>query len=56
MEMLEAVRDKLSDVEYRRAKHCVGEDIRTLAAVEALKRGDYASVGEGVSEWCALVV
>ena len=46
MEMLEATRAQMSDLVYRRARHCIGEDQRTLGAVEALKNKDYATVGE----------
>lgn len=35
----------LSTVSYNRAKHVITEDQRTLGAVEALKRGDFATVG-----------
>ena len=45
MEMLEATRAQMSDLVYRRARHCIGEDQRTLGAVEALKNKDYATVG-----------
>ncbi len=36
----------MSDLVYRRARHCIGEDQRTLGAVEALKNKDYAAVGK----------
>ena len=36
----------MSDLVYRRARHCIGEDQRTLGAVEALKNKDYATVGK----------
>ena len=45
-EMLEAGREKLTDVEYRRARHVVSEDARTLAAAEAIRAGDYEKMGE----------
>jgi len=44
--MLEATRTQMSDLVYRRARHCIGEDQRTLGAVEALKNKDYAIVGK----------
>jgi galactokinase len=40
----------LSEVAYRRAHHCITEDIRTLTAVEALKKGDYVTVGKNMTE------
>lgn len=43
--MLEKVKAQMPDVVYRRARHCVGEDQRTLAAVQALKDKDYKKVG-----------
>lgn len=50
MEMVESLKDNMSDVVYRRACHCVSEDIRTLATVEALRNQDYAAVGRYMSE------
>lgn len=38
-------RDLLDDVLLRRARHVVEEDVRTLAAAEALEHGDAARVG-----------
>jgi hypothetical protein len=52
MEMVDELKSKMSDVVYRRARHCVGEDKRTLAAVEALKAGDYKTVGESAERVC----
>ncbi len=50
METLEASKDKLVDEEngdrlYRRARHVVGEDVRTLKMADALVAGDWATVG-----------
>lgn len=47
MEMLEACRDHpdMTPLVYRRARHAIGEDRRTLAAVEALRVGDFESAG-----------
>jgi len=36
LEMIDAAKGELSDLSYRRAKHCVTEDKRTLATVEQL--------------------
>ena len=46
MGMLENVKEMMSDLVYRRARHCISEDQRTLAAVEALKEKDYKKVGK----------
>jgi phage terminase small subunit len=43
--MLEEVKAHMPDVVYRRARHCIGEDRRTLATVQALKSSDYEKVG-----------
>jgi galactokinase len=45
MDMLEAARDKLTDVQFRRARHVVTENARTLAARAALEGGDLAEAG-----------
>ncbi len=45
-ELLEARRGQLSDVEYRRARHVIGEIARTTAAADALKAGNWPRVGE----------
>lgn len=43
---LEAQKDKLDDVLYRRAHHVVTENDRTLRASEALRSGEWGRVGE----------
>lgn len=43
---LEAGKDGLDEVSYRRARHVVGENTRTLAAADALESGDLARLGE----------
>ncbi len=43
---VEAGRDKLTDVEFRRARHVVTEIARTLQAVEALQAGELPQFGE----------
>lgn len=45
MDMLEAARGKLTDVQHRRARHVVTENARTLAARAALERDDLAEAG-----------
>src|SRR5205085_4997095 len=44
-EDLERQRGRLDDVTYRRARHIVTENTRTVAAAEALRRGDWTTVG-----------
>jgi galactokinase len=49
-EGLEAGRAGLDEVCYRRARHVVGENARTLAAAEALARGDVKALGRLMAE------
>ena len=44
--MLEACRDQMDAVDYRRAKHVVGEDERVMQGVAFLEKGDIRSFGE----------
>lgn len=44
--MISAVRGKLGDVTYRRARHVIEEIERTVQAAEALKRGAYEEFGK----------
>jgi galactokinase len=46
MAQLEAARDKLSPLEYRRARHAISEIVRTVAAAEAMKISDWPAVGK----------
>ena len=46
MERLDAIRDEISDEDYRRARFVIGEERRVLDVCDALQRGDYATVGE----------
>ena len=46
MEMVDEVKIFMPDVNYRRARHCVTEDARTLNTVEMLKVGDFVTVGK----------
>ena len=46
IEMLEAAKQQMPTIVYRRARHCIGEDRRTLATVDALALGDFDSVGK----------
>ena len=43
---LEALSGRVDDVVYRRARHVIGENQRTLDAADALVAGDWARVGE----------
>jgi galactokinase len=45
MEQLEAAKDKLPEVDYRRALHVVGECTRVMAGIAALEQGDVAAFG-----------
>ena len=45
MERLDAIRDEISDEDYRRARFVIGEERRVLDVCDALQRGDYATVG-----------
>ncbi len=43
---LEVVKDLLDDVVYRRAKHVVTENVRTLEAAAAMREGDAVTLGQ----------
>jgi galactokinase len=45
-QQLEAGRSRMSSVEYRRARHAIGEIARTVDAAEAIRAGDWARVGK----------
>ena len=49
-EMLENVKDKISEEDYKRAKYVVGEYYRVLALCGALEIGDYETVGQKMYE------
>ncbi|MEM1011457.1 MAG: galactokinase [Planctomycetota bacterium] len=49
-DQVEANKDALGDLLYRRARHVVAENERCLAFAEALRSGDYASAGERMYE------
>lgn len=46
LERLESQRDQLDAVEYRRARHAIGEIARTAEAAAAIKAGDWPRVGQ----------
>ena len=49
-DMLESVKDKVSEEDYKRAKYVIGEYYRVLAVCDALEAGDYETVGEKMYE------
>src|SRR5258708_23547192 len=49
-EQLASQADKLPEIVERRAAHVVNENVRTLAAVEALRAGDLKTVGRLMNE------
>ena len=46
MQQLDAVKEKVGDVVYRRAKHVIEENARVLKARECLEKGDIKEVGK----------
>ena len=50
MEQLDAIKDRISDEDYRRARYVIGEEKRVLDVCEALEKGDYETVGERMYE------
>ena len=50
MEQLEAIKDKISEEDYMRARYVIGEEQRVLDVCEALKLNDYETVGARMYE------
>ena len=50
IEMLEEAKPHMPDVVYRRARHIITENARTLAASQALKNGDIETVSEAMAQ------
>ena len=50
MAQLEAIKDKISEEDYKRARYVIGEEARVLDVCEALKRNDYDTVGKRMYE------
>ncbi|MBQ4827921.1 galactokinase [Alteromonas sp. MMG017] len=50
IEMLETAKPHMPEVVYRRARHIITENARTLSASEALKVGDITTVSEAMAE------
>ncbi len=46
LEQLEAAGDRISGARFRRARHVIGEIARTVNAAAAIRRGDWATVGQ----------
>jgi galactokinase len=45
-DQLEAARDKMTDVVYRRARHVIGEIERTVYAAEGIRQSNWPTVGQ----------
>ena len=45
MDQLEAIKEQISEEDYMRARYVIGEESRVLDVCEALKAGDYETVG-----------
>jgi galactokinase len=50
MEQLQAVKNQVSEEDYKRAEYVIGEEKRVLDVCDALQRGDYETVGEKMYE------
>lgn len=50
MEELDAIKDKISEEDYKRAHFVIGEEARVLAVCDALNAGDYETVGKKMYE------
>ena len=49
-EMLEEVKEQITDTEYNRAKYVIGEVVRVLMVCDALQKDDYETVGQMMYE------
>lgn len=50
MEQLDAVKDQISEEDYKRARYVIGEERRVLDVCDALEKGDYETVGKRMYE------
>ena len=50
MDQLEAIKEQISEEDYMRARYVIGEEQRVLDVCEALKAGDYETVGARMYE------
>jgi galactokinase len=46
---LDAVKNEMTEISYRRAKHVISENIRTLSTVKALTEKDYVTAGQNMT-------
>lgn len=50
IEQLDAVKEQISEEDFKRARYIIGEERRVLTVCEALERGDYETVGRAMYE------
>ena len=50
MEQLQAIKNEVSEEDYKRAEYVIGEEQRVLDVCDALQRGDYETVGQRMYE------
>lgn len=50
MAQLDAIKERISEEDYKRARYVIGEEQRVLDVCEALKRDDYETVGRRMYE------
>ena len=50
MDQLEAIKEQISEEDYMRARYVIGEESRVLDVCDALKAGDYETVGARMYE------
>ena len=50
MEQLDAIKDRISEEDYKRAHYVIGEEKRVLDVCDALAKGDYETVGKRMYE------
>ena len=50
MEQLDAIKDRISEEDYMRARYVIGEEQRILDVCDALQKGDYETVGARMYE------
>ena len=50
MEQLQAIKNEVSEEDYKRAEYVIGEEKRVLDVCDALQRGDYETVGQKMYE------
>jgi len=50
MDQLQAIKNEVSEEDYKRAEYVIGEERRVLDVCDALQRGDYETVGQRMYE------